>query len=74
MADSLSLVPETVITWRIRLEQRHSLETTLVEVKDEKLRTHVRHFFGQAQRQSNEVKLGRTDMASLRPSGSVHGL
>ena len=52
----------------------HSLEMTLVEVKEEKLMTHVRHFFGQAQRQSNEVKRGRTDVASLRPSGSVHGL
>ena len=65
-ADSLSLVPQTVITWgnskihstgvsdfneasrgsidcvqatQRRLEQRHSLETTLVEVKDEKLMT-----------------------------------
>jgi hypothetical protein len=36
--------------------------------------THVRHFFGQAQRKSNEVKPGRIDAASLRPSGSVHGL
>ena len=52
----------------------HSLEMTLVEVKEEKLMTHVRHFFGQPQRKSNEVKLGRIDAVRLRPSGSVHGL
>lgn len=52
----------------------HSLEMTLVEVKEEKLMTHVRHLFGQAQRKSNEVKLGRIDAVRLRPSGSVDGL
>ena len=27
--------------------------------------THIRHFFGQAQRKSNEVKLGRIDVVRL---------
>jgi len=59
---------------RLRSQTMHSLEMTIVEVKEEKLMTHVRHFFGQAQRKSNEVKLGRIDAVRLRPSGSVDGL